>query len=104
MALSDEERDQQVFMALVHMLSENAMMALGKIVPPGASEPHTDLDAAQSIIDILDVLKKRTKGNLAERESRWLEVQLTNLRLNFLDTQKAAGASAGAGGSKPGGG
>ena len=100
MALSEDERDQQVFMALVHMLSENAMMALGKIVPPGASEPSTDLGAAQSIIDLLDVLKKRTKGNLAERELRWLDVQLTNLRLNFLESKKAEGAGA----AKPGGG
>lgn len=86
---SDEKRQREaLFMSLVAMLSENAMMALGKIVPPGADEPMLNLDVARVMIDTLDVLKERTEGNCSDEEKRFLEVQLTNLRLNFLETQK----------------
>lgn len=86
------QRQQILFMSLVTMLAENGMMALGKIVPPGAEEPILDLELARVMIDTLDVLKARTKGNLEAEEGRFLETHLTNLRLNFLETQKQQAA------------
>jgi hypothetical protein len=86
--MDQAKQREAMFMSLIAMLSENAMMALGKIVPPGASEPMLNLDMARVMIDTLDVLKERSEGNRTKDESRFLEVQLTNLRLNFLEVQK----------------
>ena len=88
MSEEDAARDEALFTSLLAMLSQQAMMALGKIVPPGAEEPMMDLDVARSLIDTLEVLKKRTEGQRTANESKFLELQLTNLRLNFLETQK----------------
>jgi hypothetical protein len=86
--MSDAERDEALFTSLLAMLSQQAMMALGKIVPPGAEEPMLDLEVARTLIDTLEVLQKKTEGQRTENESKFLELQLTNLRLNFLETQK----------------
>ena len=87
--MSDEaERDEALFTSLLAMLSQQSMMALGKIVPPGAEEPVIDIEVARTLIDTLEVLKKRTEGQRTENESKFLELQLTNLRPNFLETQK----------------
>lgn len=88
--MSDDDRDEALFTSLLAMLSQQSMMALGKIVPPGAEEPMMDLEVARTLIDTLEVLKKRTEGQRTENESKFLELQLTNLRLNFLEVQKEA--------------
>ncbi len=95
MALSEDEKKQQVFMGLVSMLGENCMFAMGKIAPPDGSEPQLQLPLAQAMIDMLGVLEERTKGNLSDREARWIGAQLTSLRLTFLETAKSAGAAGG---------
>lgn len=86
--MSDDTRDEALFTSLLAMLSQQAMMALGKIVPPGADEPVIDLEVARALIDTLEVLKKRSEGHRTGQESKFLELQLTNLRLNFLEVQK----------------
>lgn len=102
--MSDQEaaaRESLMFQGLVAMLAENAMMALGKLVPPGAEEPIVQLPLAQAMIDMLDVLKKRTEGNLTPEETRELGNHLTNLRLNFLEVQKELEGARGEGGDEP---
>ena len=51
-------------------------------------EPVIDLEVARALIDTLEVLKKRSEGHRTGQESKFLELQLTNLRLNFLEVQK----------------
>ena len=62
-----------------------AMQAMGKLKNPLTDKIEKDLNQAQFSIDVLDMLKEKTKGNLNDYESRFLENILGQLKLNFID-------------------
>ncbi len=53
----------------------------GDGVPEGRTP---DLEVARHSIDLLDVLKTKTKGNLTLEESRLLDNTLTELRFRYI--------------------
>ncbi|MDI6703668.1 MAG: DUF1844 domain-containing protein [bacterium] len=76
------------FMQVVSMFADSVMQHLGKISNPLTKKIERDLDAAKATIDILMMLKKRTKGNLNEREERFLADTLSNLQMNYVEELK----------------
>ncbi|HUI66387.1 MAG TPA: DUF1844 domain-containing protein [Bacteroidota bacterium] len=82
-----EERDKHalMFAQLVLMFHAGAMQHLGKVKNPLTDTIERDLTAAQGMIDLLEMLKVRTKGNLAPEETRMLDQVLQELRLNYVD-------------------
>ncbi|HTY59154.1 MAG TPA: DUF1844 domain-containing protein [Bacteroidota bacterium] len=61
------------------------MQYLGKIKNPVTDRIERDLGAAQGMIDTLEMLEGRTKGNLSHDEARMLSGMLQELRLNYVD-------------------
>ena len=70
------------FELLVVSLAIQAQMELGGEGTPENRPP--DLDVARHTIDLLDVLKGKTEGNLTLEESRLLENTLTELRFRYV--------------------
>ncbi len=83
--LTPEQKQQALFMQLVLMFHQAAWQQLGKIPNPMTNKVERDLEQARMSIDLLDMLKARTQGNLSEDESRVLEQVLRELKLNFVD-------------------
>jgi hypothetical protein len=79
------ERHQYLFAQLVAMFQFAAMQQMGKIKNPVTDTIERDLDAARTSIDMLEMLRERTKGNLGSEEERFLNQVLHELRLNFVD-------------------
>ena len=52
------------FENLVRMLGQNAAMVLGAYADPNTGQPILDPEAARELIDMLDALHDKTKGNL----------------------------------------
>jgi len=73
-----------MFNSLVMMYSTQAMMAMGKLHNPMTGKIERDLDQAQIMIDLLEMVEERTKGNLTDDESRMLIGTLRDLRLNYV--------------------
>ena len=72
-------------------LASSAMVALGQMPPPGATETApVDLETAQHLIDVLAMLEHKTRGNLDESEQRLLQSLLYELRVAYVDASKAA--------------
>lgn len=61
------------------------MVAMGKLKNPATDKIERDLDQAKQSIDILEMLKVKTQGNLSPELSTMLDKFLTDLRLNFVD-------------------
>ncbi len=80
------------FMELVSLFQMQAMMALGKIANPMTGKAERNLDAARLMIDTLEMLEKKTTGNLNADETRMLKAALTDLRIMFVDESKAPDA------------
>jgi hypothetical protein len=71
---------------LFTMLATEAMVALGQVPHPATGQVQADHSLAQYLIDLLDVLREKTKGNLTTREQQVIEALLHELRLAFVQT------------------
>ena len=87
--MSDELEDQKLFrllfMEIVYSLQNVAIMQMGKIVNPATNQVEKNLDQAKATIDMLRMLKEKTKGNLNDEESRLIEQVVLTLQLNYAD-------------------
>jgi hypothetical protein len=80
------------FENLVRMIGSNAAMVLGAYADPNTGQPMIDPDAARELIDMLDALHQKTKGNLAPEEDEMLLDLLGKLKLTYLEISKAMAA------------
>lgn len=72
------------FGSLVFPFYTQALIKLGLMEDPVSKAPVENLELAKRLIDILDLLKDRTKGNLEEEEDKFLEACLSQLKFNYL--------------------
>ncbi len=82
--ISPEEALTPSFEALVGILTTDAMLALGVIAPQGAQQVVIDLEQAQFFIDLLLVLRDKTKGNLSPKEEGILNNSIAQLQEIYL--------------------
>jgi len=80
------------FFQLVFSLQAGAMQQLGKIASPLTGKVERDLNLAKASIDMLDMLQRKTEGNLTVEEKRLLEHSLYELRLNYVEEVKKGDA------------
>lgn len=91
--MSGPSRDAVLFLQLVLGLQQSAMISLGKLTNPITHKTEVALEAARATIDTLAALEDRTRGNLESDEARVLQQVLADLRLNYVDEVRKAGAS-----------
>jgi len=77
------------FLNVIQIYQVEGMVALGKMLNPATNEITRSLDHARYVIDVLDIIKEKTKGNLTPEEERFLEQTCSTLKLNFVEEQKA---------------
>ena len=87
---ADAPKRSPVFENLIRSLGQNAAMLLGGYADPRTGQPVLDLEGAREMIDMLDVLHEKTRGNLAPEEDTLLLDVLGNLKLAFMEMTKAA--------------
>ena len=80
------------FIDLVGLFGSQAMIALGKVINPATGKAEKNLGAAQLFVDMLDMLERKTRGNLSPDEAKILKATLTDLRLMYADEAKAGEA------------
>ena len=82
------------FENLIRMLGSNAAMVLGAYADPRTGQPVIDPEAARELIDMLDALHEKTKGNLAPEEDTLLLDLLGKLKMTYLEINQAVAAEA----------
>lgn len=70
-------------------LATSALIELGAMAHPGTGKTSVNIEEARYIIDILGMLEEKTKGNLSPQEESHLKEILFNLRMTFVNVQKA---------------
>jgi len=69
-------------------ISTAALMGLG-VAPPGAHEaPEVNLALAKQNIDLLDLLREKTRGNRTPDEDRLLEQLLYETRMLYVQVRE----------------
>jgi len=72
----------------IFSLSTSALLHLGEIPDPNTNQTVMNLGLAKQTIDIIGMLKEKTKGNLEEDESKLLENLLYELRMKYVAASK----------------
>ncbi len=71
------------FAAFVYFQAQNGGLFLGKIPNPATGGQTVNIRAARSVVDSLEMLSAKTKGNLNAAEERLLNLAVDNLRRLF---------------------
>ena len=91
---SKEDMKQEVplpeisFINLIFSLSTSVLIQLGEIQDPVTQQLAKNLPLAKQTIDLIGMLKEKTKGNLNPEEEKFIEHILYDLRMRYI---KAAG-------------
>lgn len=88
----DEAEDEELpdaenpagFGNFVMSIASNAASSLGMMEHPVTHKREVDLELAKHWIDILGMLERKTKGNLAPQEEKILESLLADLRMQYV--------------------
>jgi hypothetical protein len=82
---SSEPPPELTFAAFLWSLSEQALAALGEIPDPMSGKVTSDLVLAQQMIDIIIMLRDKTRGNLDAHEQAMLKEILSGLQMKYVE-------------------
>jgi len=76
------------FSSFILSLSTTVLIQLGKLADPAAKEKKINLEGAKQMIDLIHMLKEKTKGNLNQKESALLDNLLYELKMKYMAKAK----------------
>ncbi len=76
------------FATFVYSLNTQALLFLGKIPNPMTGKYEKDVNMAKYLIDTIDMLSKKTEGNLDDNEKKLVENILYDLRMAFISEKR----------------
>lgn len=76
------------FSAFIMSLNTAALFHLGEIADPETGATRQDLVLVKHTIDTLDLLEKKTKGNLSEDEENMLSKFLYDLKMRYVNASR----------------
>lgn len=82
-------KDPASFVNFLSTLATNAAAALGAIPHPATGQRSLDLETGKYWLDVLGMIREKTKGNLYAQESRLLESLLGDLRMQYVQLVRA---------------
>lgn len=91
--LSPDEMNSALFAQMIMHLASTALVMLGRMPNPMTGKTETDLDTARLLIDQLDMLELKTKGNLTGEEQHLLKQNLMAVRMAFVEAVEKMNAA-----------
>lgn len=86
---SDDEIDaipKLDFGSFIISLGTSAYVSMGKVNHPDLADEPVDMPAAKNVIEILELLEEKTKGNLEPEEDRLLVGLIHELKLAYVES------------------
>jgi len=78
-------KNDQLFIQLLYIFQASGIQALGKIKNPISNKIEVSVEQAKQSIEMIEMIKDKTKNNLSDNETRMIEAALSELRLNYID-------------------
>ena len=76
------------FTTLIMSFASASMISLGMVPDPAMGKTQKNLVIAQQNIDIITLLKEKTRGNLTQEEDRLIDQVLYELRMYYIEALK----------------
>lgn len=86
-----QNRHHALFVTLIQQYQMQAWVSLGKLKNPVTDKIERNVELAGMSIDMLEMIKEKTRGNITEDERRFLEQTLSDLRLNYVEESGGKG-------------
>jgi hypothetical protein len=77
------------FITFIMSLHTSTLISLGIIPAPGDDKPSVNLELAGQNIDMIEMIKEKTKGNLTDPEKQVLDNSLYELRMKYIEIKKS---------------
>lgn len=84
------EQAPALFSNFVMGLASAALIELGVVEDPQSHKKRKNIELARQHIDMLEMLKQKTQGNLSPEESKLMESVLTDLKIQFVKDSKSS--------------
>lgn len=81
--------DPASFINFLSTLATNAAASLGAVPHPATGQRSLDLETGKYWLDVLAMIKEKTKGNLHAQELRLLDGLLADLRMQYVTVVRA---------------
>lgn len=72
------------FATFIFSLNSSALIHLGELPDPVTGQAEADLELAKQTVDLLGMLKDKTRGNLTPDEEKLLDAILFDLRMRYV--------------------
>jgi hypothetical protein len=72
------------FSSLIFSLSSSAFVSLGAIPDPNTGKTEKNLSMAKQTIDLLSLLREKTRNNLTQEEENLFDHLLYDLRMSYV--------------------
>ncbi len=76
---------RELFIKLLLMLRAGALQHLGQLTNPLTNERKVNMELARETIDMLDLMREKTAGNLSEPESEMLNNLISELQVAYVE-------------------
>ena len=86
---NDSNQSKFDFSNFILSLNTSALIHMGDIPDPQTRERIYDLQSAKQTIDILELLRNKTRGNLDNEEEKMLDDVIYNLRMKYVKYLKS---------------
>lgn len=90
--MEEEKRDKFIppldITSLLVPFYTQALVKLGEINDPISKKTDLDLEYARRLIELIDLFKEKTKGNLTGEEENFVEGILYKLKSTFIEKSK----------------
>lgn len=73
------------FSSIVLPFFTHALINLGKVDDPSSGKKKVDLKTAQRLIDLIDLLHKKTQGRLSPKEEKFISGCLFQLKTRYTE-------------------
>ena len=83
----------QRFIEFVRMHSQNASFCLGLIPHPQTGKPMVNLQVARGLIEQLEAIAVKTRGNLSQEEQTVIDNALSTLQAAYKQAQQNTSSS-----------
>jgi len=81
---ASNQKDAALFLQLVLTFQSAAWQQMGKLKNPLTDKIEKDLSQARFSIDMLEMIRSKTRGNLTENEKQYLNRSISELQLNYI--------------------
>ncbi len=79
------EKKDQLFIQLLYVFHASAMQALGKVKSPVTGKIEKNMEQAKQSIEMIEMIREKTNGNLSPELIKAMDTFLTEIRLNYVE-------------------